>query len=358
MDGIHHRTRVQAQLRTPRTEPLATPFLYPSNMHLTYGQHLLVTVGSAATAAVVSRPIYNVHQFSFLSLVPTFLNAAEKQLRLEHQLRTMKWFTYPTTLAEQFCAYSIPFAVDCFVYPKVQWLFGRDTTTERKGRYIERRYVEFDIVIPGIHSDSRMDWVADGFISGAAAGLAYTALTHPADVLRHAVTAPDAPRRFTGPLDVLMTSMRHKPQLLTELYKGFGVAAMANSARFATFFGLYHFWKWELGTFHWVWFTFAALVTNFFADIVHYPFHKVRAEIVKANARRRFSKLTARELINEFRRTVGITIVYDGFFSRRPLFIGAGYALMLTMYDYGLRFMHDRTKTASAAAAAPTTKRA
>ncbi|MFO0453341.1 MAG: hypothetical protein ACK52I_32555, partial [Pseudomonadota bacterium] len=120
-----------------------------------------------------------------------------------------------------------------------------------------------------------MLWIADGFISGAGTGFAYSILRHPIDVMRHAVTAPDSPKRFTGVADVLLTTLRHKPQNIFEIYKGFPVAAAASATRCSVFFGLYHTWKYDAGSCHIAVFFALAQVSAIVAELAHYPWLKL-----------------------------------------------------------------------------------
>lgn len=346
-EGLNNRPYLAPQLKTPRSEPLAAPYFYPGDISLSYRQHWLAAAASCAASSVVCRPIYNCHHFHFIMYVPTFLTAEEKQARFWHQLKTTKWFSYPIPIYDQFFNYFMPFAIDAVVFERYQWLLGREKK-ERSMREHERPYNHttdnFGYTVPFFTTKRHYWWLSDGFITGALVGGLFTLVRHPLDVLKHAVHAPDAPKRFTGPLDVLMTTLRHKPSNLKDLYKGLPVAAMANSARFSVLFGLYHAWKFEFGGSHPIWFYAAAHVSVMVADIAHYPFLKVRSLVVKANQRRRFSQVSVVDVINELRRTSGVTMVYDGFFSNRPGFAAVGLALSLTAYDYAQRNLWEQTK--------------
>ncbi len=342
------RTRVAPQLKTPRVEPIPAPFFYPGDMRLKFAQHCMLATGAASVSTVVSRPIYNAHHFHFVAYVPAVLTTEEKWVRFWHQLRVTKWFSYPVLLRDQFFGYALPIVINAWMHERVERFFGR-AKRPRVMRFTERKMLTTDpggYDCPIVHTGTwrYMLWIADGFISGAGTGFAYSILRHPIDVMRHAVTAPDSPKRFTGVADVLLTTLRHKPQNIFEIYKGFPVAAAASATRCSVFFGLYHTWKYDAGSCHIAVFFALAQVSAIVAELAHYPWLKLRALVVKANQRRRFSRLSVVDVVNELRRTGGASVVADGFWSSRPGFGSVGLAMSLVLYDYGLRYVHEQTR--------------
>lgn len=346
-EGLNNRVYIAPQLRTPRAEPISAPYFYPGDMQLSYWQQWAGAAAACGTASVMCRPIFNCHNFHFIMYVPSVLTAEEKQARFWYQLKTMKWFSYPIPISDQFLGYFVPFALDAVYYDSFQRLIGREKRV-RDMRDHERPYNHVTdsggYTVPFFTTKRQYRWIADGFFTGALVGATWTAMKHPVDVLRHAVTAPDAPKKFSGAFDVLLTSIRHKPGNLLELYKGYPVAAMANAARFSVIFGMYHVWKYEMGGFHPLWFYVLSHITVMLADVAHYPFHKVRSLVVKANTRRRFSQVSVVDVVNELRRTSGITMIFDGFFASRPGFAAVGMALSLTLYDYAQRGFWEQVK--------------
>lgn len=341
MDSLGIRMRTAPQIQYPRAETFKAPGLYPSNVLLHPAQFTFVGGITGALSAFLARPMYNLHQFTFLSLTPHHLTAQEKQRRFEWQIRNTKWLEYPVGWQEHWFSLFFPFVCNAVLHQQLELWMGRDKKNDRQARLIDERYkrdTKVGYIVPIIHTHAKWGWALDGFISGAATGVAYTAVRHPYDVMKHAVSAPDAPRRFTGVRDVAMTILQHKPSNVLSLYKGFNVAAVANVAKYSTLFGTYHMWKYEVGNgYHWAWFWCAAHVSASMAAFAHYPWEQLRWRVVKANQKSRFSKISAFDVLAELRRTTGPSVLLEGMMLQRPFFLACGTATMMTMFDYASR---------------------
>lgn len=338
MDSLHTGIRTAPQIQYPRSEIFVSPGLYPSNAVLNPFQYGAVAGGTAALSTVIHRPIYNLKHFSFLNLTPSHLTVREKHARFEWQIRNTKWFEYPLSWPEHYFTLFFPVWSNAVLHLGIERLLGRDKESERTMRAIDERWAhkhtKVGYIVPVYHTHSRWSWAVDGFASGALTGAIYTMLRHPYDVLRAAVNAPDAPRKFAGVGDVFMTIVKHKPSNALELYKGFGVAAVANVARYSSMFGTYHMWKWELGSgYHWIWFWCCAHVSASLGIILHYPWEQLRFRVIKANSKSRFSKIGAADVMAELRRTVGMTVLMENFMLQRPYFLACGPATMITLFD-------------------------
>ncbi|KEG10786.1 solute carrier family 25 (mitochondrial adenine nucleotide translocator), member 4/5/6/31 [Trypanosoma grayi] len=292
--------RHAAEFRDPQvrvhgyTEPCLTP-----------AQHAAVIAGVSLTSACLKRPIVKLDAFYFLSDVPGESNriyASDKRAHFFRTLFSMRWFT------------GQPILRSAAEYILLLALFTR-----------LREWLK------------RAGGVAAGLAAGGLTGVAYTALRHPYDVLCATAEAAVGPKKFGGARDVLLTALREKPSVLLGIYRGVTVAACGRMMQYGAQFGVYNATRYD-GVYHHTALLFLYCHFGAFLGLVlQYPFMSVRHQLYMRNQFTRGKPHTFRSYIAEVRVRHGITKIYDGFFTSRPILNAVPPALMMTLYDVCVR---------------------
>ncbi|CCW61766.1 unnamed protein product [Phytomonas sp. EM1] len=302
--GIGYRHSLGYKTNTPYTEPLQLRQGY-TEPDLTLPQHALVILGSAFAVACAQRPIRQLERFYFLSDVPgesRRIGVSDKQSEVVRTLFRTRWWAGPPLWRGTL---SGAVSLGGFVYIRSQF-------HEKGGP-------------------------CSGFIAGAATGLLYAVASHPYDVLRATAEAPNAPKTFRGPMDVLWTALTKKPRVLFGLYRGIPTMAMAYATHYGVQFGLYNYLRYD-GVYRGplVLFFYCHLAA-FVGQVLFFPFLRVRQQLLAVNSRIHLRPVGYRFLIGELRRRYGLSKVYDGFFSSKPVLSTIPAALLLMFYDVASR---------------------
>lgn len=335
-----HDTQLRSASFSPRTptpyverDVIAEGYTEP---YLTLPQHAAVLLGSSFVAAVLHQPIRQLSALSFLTAVPgdksQIVVLSDKRAMFFYSFFSTKWFGSARTVLVAWLNYASLVGI----YAATQ-----SALKERLGSNI-----------------------ASGFIAGGVAGLSQALVSHPFDVLRATAEHPSAPRKFSGPLDVLWTSVKHKPSNLRELYRGGGLMLTTTTIQFSILFGWYNAVKEDRvarGLHH----LFLAVHAMACATtLIAYPCLHLRQLTHIANLQlggsgkamnfgnsssSRQPRISAAQLFWDLKKKHGITKVYDGFFRNRPFLAIAPLSLMITLYDLGCRryteFIHpSRTR--------------
>lgn len=338
--GVGYTPTFPLRTNKPYKDPLENRQGY-TPLNLTLAQHAAVILGSAATVAVLNRPVTKLEHFYFLSDVPGESNRifmSDKRAQFFRVLFGTNWLSGRST------AWG---AADHAFGPAL-FLCFRDWLNERSG---------VAAAVAGTSANTR-----NGFIAGGATGAAYAALRHPYDVLRATAEAPNGPKQFRGAWDVLWTALRERPAVLTGLYRGISAVALGRSLQFGAQFGLYNSLRFD-GVYRGsvVLFIYCH-VAAFIGIALNYPFLAIRQQLRIANAATRGQHLTYRSLFLELRRRHGVTKVYDGFFSSRPWLNALAPAMVMFLVDVGTRryteYLHPARRQTAVAEQSLTHRRA
>lgn len=303
---------------------------------LTLPQHTAVLVGSSFAAALLHQPIRQLSTLSFLTAVPgdrsQVVVISDKRAMLFYNLFTTQWFGSLRTVSAAWFNYASIVGIYAACHANFQ---------ERLGN------------------------TASGFAAGAVVGISQSLVRHPYDVLRATAQHPLAPKKFAGPLDVLWTTVQHKPSNLFELYRGGTLITLTTTAQFSILLGWYNLVKEDRvarGLHH---LFFAVHLVACATTLIAYPFLNLRqmAHITnlqlggvmimkRADGTLYHPKVTMSQLFWELKKKHGITKIYDGYFRNRPFLAIAPLSLMITMYDLGCRryteFIHPSMKRSHA----------
>lgn len=288
---------------------------------LTVPQEAAVIVGASFVASLLHQPIRQLSTLSFLTAVPgdrsQIVVISDKRAMFFYNIFTTKWFGSLRTVGAAWCHYAS--LIGLYVLSKASL-------------------------------DKYLGNTASGFAAGAVAGLAQSLIRHPYDVLRATAEHPSAPKKFSGPFDVLWTSVRKKPSALLELYRGGGLAAATTCAQFSILFGCYNYIKEDRvarGLHH----LFLGIhVIACATTLIAYPFLNLRQlthisnlhingamKMRTADGSLVTPKVTMSHMFWEMKKKHGITKVYDGYFRNRPFLAIAPLSLAITLYDLGCR---------------------
>jgi hypothetical protein len=280
-------------------------------MRLNALQHLACAFGGAAAACTLGRPIVNLQAFYFLSETPAHMSQRTKTNLFYSAIRNTKWF-----------GGSQPFIYETLGFTG---LF-----------FVHEVWDRNDVI------SARLGWPLRGFVSGALTGISVAAIRQPYDVLRATAEHPSAPRKFSGPLDVLLTSVRHKPDALKGLYKGVRTSVLANTLQFSALFGIWDMLKADgVEASNWRTF-FYAFCASFVAHAMQYPVYFTRQAMFDFNARKRFGGVSVKKFLLEQRKRQGLSILYTGFFKTRPMIGSIPCAIGLVTMDLAKRTLWQR----------------
>jgi hypothetical protein len=288
---------------------------------LTAPQHTAVILGTSFAAAMLHQPIRQLGTLSFLVAVPgdksQIVVISDKRAMLFHSIFSTQWFGSFRGVMASWLNYASLIGIYAATQPAFKERFGNG---------------------------------ASGCIAGGIAGFAQAMIRHPFDVLRATAEHPHAPKKFSGPLDVFWTSLRHKPSNLFDLHRGGGLVVLTTTLQFSILFGWYNAVKEDRvarGLHH---LFLAVHVMACATTLIAYPCLNLRQLVHIANlqigggvspmtsaggfARPR---ITASQLFWDMKKRHGITKVYDGFFRNRPFLAIAPLSLAITLYDLGCR---------------------
>uniref|UniRef100_A0A7S1QTJ2 ADP,ATP carrier protein n=1 Tax=Neobodo designis TaxID=312471 RepID=A0A7S1QTJ2_NEODS len=173
-------------------------------------------------------------------------------------------------------------------------------------------------------------------------GVAVTAIRHPYDVLRATAEHPSAPVRFKGPLDVLVQTAKQNPKFLAGLYNGGLTSCLANVLHFGGLFGTWELTKYDGAEASWQRQLFYAYASVLFGHTLQYPIHFTKQALHEYNRTKRFGGVTMKGFLLEQRKRTGVTVLYTGFFSSKPLIGCVPGALTLWAFDYGKRWLWEQ----------------
>ncbi|CCW67936.1 unnamed protein product [Phytomonas sp. Hart1] len=299
--SIGYRHSLGYNTITPYTEPLEIQQGY-TEPDLTSLQHFVVVIASAFAAACAQRPIHQLERFYFLSDVPgenRRIGVSGKPAEVVRTLLQTRWWTGPPLWRRTF---SGAFELGAFI---------------------------------AIRSQFQTEPISalNGFAAGAGVGIAYAVAFHPYDVLRATAEAPNGPKTFSGPMDVLWTALTKKKTALFGLYRGFSTMVLAYTMQYGVQFGLYNslrhdgVYRGPLVLFFYC--HLAALV----GQVLFFPFLRLRQQLHTMNSQVQLKRVGYRFLIYELHRRYGLSKVYDGFFSSKPVLNTIPTALLLMLYD-------------------------
>jgi hypothetical protein len=303
---------------------------------LTLPQHAAVLVGSSLASALLHQPIRQLSTLSFLMAVPgdrtQVVVISDKRAMFFYNIFSTQWFGSIRTVSAAWFNYASVVGIYAVCHANLKESLGN---------------------------------TASGFASGAVVGLSQSLVRHPYDVLRATAQHPLAPKNFSGPLDVLMTSIRHKPSNLLDLYRGGSIITISTTAQYALLLGWYNYVKEDRvarGLHH---LFFAIHVMACATTLIAYPFLNLRQmahisnlqlggvmKMKKSDGTFMCPKVTMTQLFWELKKKHGITKVYEGYFRNRPFLAIAPLSLMITLYDLGCRryteFIHPSMKRSHA----------
>ncbi|ORC91067.1 uncharacterized protein TM35_000074910 [Trypanosoma theileri] len=292
------------------TDPLLRVRGY-TEPQLTSPQHAAVILAVSFVTACLKQPIAKLESFYFIADVPGESNRIYGSDKRAHFFRTLfstRWFT----------GHSILWNTSEYVF-----LLSVFTTLRNALSLSE--------------SDKKTNRnnnnTARGFIAGGLTGLAYAAVRHPYDVLRATADVVEGPKQFKSAGDVLKTALRERPSVLLGIYKGFTAAACGRMVQFAAQFGIYNATRYD-GVYHdtSVLFLYCHLAA-FLGQLLQYPFMSLKYQLRLRNQFTRGQPITYRSYIAEIRSRHGISKIYDGFFTSRPILNAIPAALLMTLYD-------------------------
>ena len=288
------------------TEPYLTPL-----------QTARIVGYSSIITAILNRPISQFFRFKFMSDVPGQdvhnPGIMEKRTKFFNTLLSTKWWANGSaSVLASFATYSVVLGSYAFFY---------ELTGAERG------------------------WPYNGFYAGALTGMTLTAVRHPIDVLRATAQAP-GPKKFTGPFDVLMTSIRHKPEVLKGLYRGAAVAGVATTLQCSAMFGLFNTLKYDAVRNGDVYLYALCHSAAYLGHLCQYPFHNLKQSWL---AQRQAMKMVAskeytlRMHLNVLRKKHGISMVFDGFYRVSPFWTSAPLAIALFSFDKMNRYFTEKT---------------
>ncbi|RNF26166.1 solute carrier family 25 (mitochondrial adenine nucleotide translocator), member 4/5/6/31 [Trypanosoma conorhini] len=311
--GYHpsYALRTAAEFEEPRvrvqgyTEP-----------RLTRVQHSAVVLGVSAATALLKRPLVKMDAFYFLSDVPGESNriyASDKRAQFFRTIFSVRWFSGQPLLWSML---EYVFLLASFTWLRERLPWGGNTLR--------------------------------GFAAGGLAGVMYAAVRHPYDVLRTTSEAVGGPKKFKGVGDVVKTALREKPSVLLGVYRGVTAVACGRLVQFGAQFGVYNATRYD-GVYHHTCMLFLychlGAVLGLF---LQYPFLSVKQQLHLRNQFTRGRPHTYRSYIREVRARHGITKVFDGFFTSRPMLNAVPAALLMTLYDVCTRsyteFIHPELR--------------
>ncbi|EPY24738.1 hypothetical protein AGDE_12196 [Angomonas deanei] len=173
---------------------------------------------------------------------------------------------------------------------------------------------------------------------------------HPFDVLRATADARQGPRLFTGPWDVLKTALKERPAVLLGLYKGFAMNGMSTSLRYSTQFGVYNALRYD-GVYRHPLVLFAYChMGAFLGMLIQYPFLAIKQQLRIVNSLNGGKyPHNYRSYISQVKRQHGVTKLFEGFFTGKPVLNAVPPALLMTLYDIGVRryteYLHPELRT-------------
>ncbi|ESL06532.1 hypothetical protein TRSC58_05792 [Trypanosoma rangeli SC58] len=287
------------------TEPKLTPV-----------QHSAVVLAASAITALLKRPIVKMDSFYFLSDVPGESNriyASDKRAQFFRTLFGIRWFAGPPIL----------WSMSEYVFLLASFTWLRE----------------------------RLPWdssILRGFAAGGLTGVAYTAVRHPYDVLRATSEAVGHPKKFKDVRDVVKTALREKPSVLLGVYRGVTAVAVGRLVQFGAQFGVYNATRYDGVYRHTCMLFLYCHLGATLGLLLQYPFLSIKHQLHLRNQFTRGKPHTYRSYILEVRARHGITKVFDGFFTSRPMLNAVPAALLMTLYDVCTRryteFLHPKLR--------------
>ena len=278
---------------------------YPNEIYsnLSMSLHAATSVGVSTATTLAMRPISNgLRDFFFLFRAPNYVTPRRKAELSREAAKRFKAWGGPS-MAGEAC-----------------W-----------GAAVLTTYA----AIP--HASESL-YPCNGFMNGAVCGAILAAVRHPIDVLRATSTAP-GPKKFSGAWDVFMTSLRHKPQVLFGIYKGFPVSLLATSLEFSMLFGFWEMFKRRAMQMNDVPLYLVAFVGAYMAEAARYPVRWFHNKVVQENAKRKFGSLSYVAVLTEMRRMHGVSMWWTGFMKAQPFIQALRWSVLIATYDVVIRGM-------------------
>ncbi|KAH9580011.1 Mitochondrial substrate/solute carrier [Trypanosoma melophagium] len=277
---------------------------------LTSLQHTAVILAVSVVTACLKQPIAKLESFYFVTDVPGESNriyASDKRAHFFRTLFSTRWFTGHSILLS---TSEYVFLLSVFTTLRNALSLSANKTNKNRNTNTIR-----------------------GFIAGGLTGVAYAAVRHPYDVLRATADVLEVPKQFRNAGDVLKTALREKPSVLLGIYRGFTAAACGRMVQYAAQFGVYNATRYD-GVYHnnFLLFLYCHLGV-FLGQLLQYPFMSLKYQLHLRNQATRRQTITYRSYIAEIRARHGITKIYDGFFTGRPVLNAVPAALLMTLYD-------------------------
>lgn len=287
----------------PRVEGIEYYQQLPNTTTMNGVQHAACCGAASLLTALVSRPLFNAHHLYFLSRPSMDLPSPRKQAMLWESLFTRNWFSQSEVGMGSVPRHTVSvFAV-----------------------LLMNHYLHHQL-------DDCVGWRKQGFLSGMITGAVLCTLRHPFEVFAASVDAP-GPKKFTGALDVAMTALKHRPQLLLQMYTGFTMMCVSASLYYGMFFGFFRMAE-EDGQRHSsvrlaMWCYFAATG----AEVVRYPFVYMKQELRKLNSQFKYTPSSYLYLLRKWRKSDGLSMAYTGFFASHPFLRALSGAFLLFSYS-------------------------
>lgn len=317
LSGAYHST-YRHRTTTAYQEPIKYRSGY-TEANLTTIQYAAVVLSTATACATVTVPLLKLDRFYFLSDVPGESHRifmSDKRAQFFRVLLDTHWWRGRRVSA---IAVEYSFLLATFL------LFRSFLLAQA----------------PSLSNGSR------GVVAGGLTGAIYAVARHPYDVLRATADAPSAPRRFTGAADVFWTALTRRPQVLRGLASGLGAAVVGRALQFSVQFGLYNWLRYD-GVYRspLVLFLYCH-AASFLGLVALYPLQAMRQQLYRLNQQTYGRRLTYRALLLQLRQRHGMSKIYDGFFSSKPVLSAVPLALLMTTYDIASRryteYLHPET---------------
>ena len=280
---------------------------------LTTTQNVLCAAVTSVVGSVLARPVVNLQHFYFLSLAPHEFARRQKFRRVFETIRTVNWMHGATPFSWQ-----------------VSSTFGILSTASILADTIQNNF-----------GDKTRNGIGTGFIAGALTGVGLTVFQHPRDVLR-ATAERETARNFKGAGDVFLTALQEKPAILLGLYRGVGVSALAATIQYGVIFSWYYASRDVTARTSMLTFLLSTYLSVVVGHALQYPVHYVRQDMMVLNATRRFGSLSLKQYFLEARKTIGVSVVFNGFFKSKPVINAAPLAMSIAMFDMSARWLGNR----------------